>query len=441
MNTAEKYTYIGKILEKIHPGVTIADKEGNFVYIGSACSEFFGEQVKDFLGVNVTSGEVARVFNPCVTEMVLRQQTKITSTQKNSNGDTTFVTGIPVFDSMGELELIICFSSWDIANYEDLKIHFRQLKAENEDLQRQLERITREERLQNHIISESHNVQTAVRLLKIFSQQRLPAFIYGPTGCGKTYLVKATYGQEGRVIEYNCDLVPQQNLETDLLGNENVKGIVYTKGYSCLLLRHIELISPMLQKRLIEAVKQSKIMLVATSTYSLEQLKEQKLITRELYYFFKSYQVELQGLNERPEDLQQFLKYYINKFNSRYGRNISFSPRAINCLLSCPWQDNIVEVRYRVERLILTAKKNEIDIYHLPKELTGYSEELFAEGSSLKDMVELYEKGIICRAYEKYHTTVNLAKHLNISQATAVRKIDKYVDKKLSKGGFAGEKL
>ena len=36
----ERYEYIGRILESIHPSVTIADGTGKFVYLGNAFKEF-----------------------------------------------------------------------------------------------------------------------------------------------------------------------------------------------------------------------------------------------------------------------------------------------------------------------------------------------------------------------------------------------------------------
>lgn len=426
----EQYQYIGKVLENIHPSVTVMDKNGIFVYIGNACKDFFGEEADSLVGENVCSPQVTKVFHPCVSQMVLETQKKMTITQKNSNGETTFVTGIPIFDKHDKLELIICFSSWDITNYEDLKTHFEQLREENEDLLRQINRLTKEDALTKNLIGKSRNIQDATRLLQIFSKQDLPAFIYGPVGCGKTYLCKTVYGQSGILYEYNCDLVSPESIALDLFGSNDKKGILDSKGYHAILLYHIELLPASLQRRLIEHIKQNHLVVIGAAPKSLETLKKEKKVSDELYYFFKSYQVEVLSINERPEDLQGFLDYYIQTFNSKYQKNISFSPRAMNCLLGYHYKDNIIGIRYIVERLILTADKNYVDVYQLPKEFTRYSDELFLQNESLKDMMELYERGIIKRAYKKYHTTIEVAKRLGISQATAARKIIKYVGKK-----------
>ena len=48
-------------------------------------------------------------------------------------------------------------------------------------------------------------------------------------------------------------------------------------------------------------------------------------------------------------------------------------------------------------------------------------------GFSLDERLEAYEGQIVREAYSQLHTTVAVAKHLGISQATSARKIAKYV--------------
>jgi len=113
---------------------------------------------------------------------------KIVTTQKNKEGEEAFVTGIPVFDAAGNLHTVICFSSWEVTSYDDLRIHYEQLKQENQNLLKEITRLTREDYITSNVIGKSRNVENAVRLLKIFSGQNLPSFVYGPVGCGKKFI-------------------------------------------------------------------------------------------------------------------------------------------------------------------------------------------------------------------------------------------------------------
>lgn len=99
----------------------------------------------------------------------------------------------------------------------------------------------------------------------------------------------------------------------------------------------------------------------------------------------------------------------------------------MGCLLGYDWKENIDEVHRTIERIVLTTEKKKVDVFDLPDRITGGSSEVFAQNASLKDMLEFYESGLVMRAYEKYRTSVAVAQKLGISQATAVRKIHKYV--------------
>ena len=91
------------------------------------------------------------------------------------------------------------------------------------------------------------------------------------------------------------------------------------------------------------------------------------------------------------------------------------------------WSENINELRGVIERLILTAKRDKINVYNLPEGIAGRDAREFREDTSLKHLLEMYEGDIIREAYKENPTSVALAKKLEISQATAVRKIHKYI--------------
>ena len=138
-------------------------------------------------------------------------------------------------------------------------------------------------------------------------------------------------------------------------------------------------------------------------------------------------------MNERPEDIERYIEYYLGVFNKKYSRSVTITPRAIECLLGYEWKGNVDEIKHTIERIVLTAEGSKVDVYRLPDKITGGSASIFMQSASLKDMMEFYEKGLVVQAYEKYRTTVAVAEKLGISQATAVRKIQKYIGRESSK--------
>ncbi|QCI59420.1 hypothetical protein EIO64_09525 [Dysosmobacter welbionis] len=82
-----------------------------------------------------------------------------------------------------------------------------------------------------------------------------------------------------------------------------------------------------------------------------------------------------------------------------------------------------------MERLVITAQDPILDIPALPLEYTADASapaELLP-GGTLAERMDAYEAQIIRDSYQRCGTTVAVARELGISQATAARKIAKYV--------------
>ena len=82
--------------------------------------------------------------------------------------------------------------------------------------------------------------------------------------------------------------------------------------------------------------------------------------------------------------------------------------------------------------MVITAQDPIIDITALPIEYTGETmtqTALLSQGGTLRERLDAYEAQIIRDSYHRCGTTVAVAKELGISQATAARKVAKYVSR------------
>lgn len=418
------YKELGDILGQIHMGVTIADKNGIFVYAGKSYLDFTGIEQGWLEGRSAFDEAVLERFSPCVTAMVYEKREKITTVQRMRSGVELFVTGIPVFDADGELEMIICHSSWEITSYDDLYgTYAKTITADNTSSKYEgIKKVTLHSS-QDQMICASSKTEAVKRLLNIFASAARPAYVYGPDGCGKHFMAVHAYSGSGGLYEYNCKFSDETEMHRSLFDeNEKIRN-----GCRVLILRAVECMSRSLQRSLVRCAFSGEVTVIGISVYPLDELKKTGRIIDELYNYFKPYTAEVAPLSERREDLKAYIDYYLNLYNHMYSRNISLSSRAKNILLCCEWKENINEVRAFMERLVLTAESERIDVYNLPAEITPDAAENYTYDSTLKDMMELYEKDIITSIYDKYHTSVALAQRLGISQATAVRKIHKYI--------------
>lgn len=93
------------------------------------------------------------------------------------------------------------------------------------------------------------------------------------------------------------------------------------------------------------------------------------------------------------------------------------------------WPGNVRQLENLMERLVITAQDPILGIPALPLEYTADASapaELLP-GGTLAERMDAYEAQIIRDSYQRCGTTVAVARELGISQATAARKIAKYV--------------
>ncbi len=80
--------------------------------------------------------------------------------------------------------------------------------------------------------------------------------------------------------------------------------------------------------------------------------------------------IRLSPLRERSDDIPLLVKHFLSKFNSRLNKSISgISAEAEAALMSHPWPGNIRELENVIERAVLFADTQQIQLVDLPPEL------------------------------------------------------------------------
>jgi DNA-binding NtrC family response regulator len=66
--------------------------------------------------------------------------------------------------------------------------------------------------------------------------------------------------------------------------------------------------------------------------------------------------ITLPSLRDRRDDIVPLAKFFLDKHNSEYNFNKSFSPGAYKALVNYSWPGNIRELENEVERLVVTTE-------------------------------------------------------------------------------------
>lgn len=432
------------ILETLKCGVSITDAEGRFIYINKSCQEMFLTTEEEVLGKTGHEIEAERIFYPSLSLKALSENRKILDKQVNRKGQEYLVTAIPVYDSNKNIQAIIAYSAWDFETTSDLIEKYNELKVYNSRIKKSLLQL-KNSYCHNFdkMIANDIRTQNNINILTKMADNDLPVFISGQNGTGKTYLAHLMHQRSSRgeniftVIDLKS--IPDEKIEEEIFGSQNNVGILELCKKGTLVIKNPELMPKSVQSRLSLAIKNKSyidyegnntkldLKLVLSSTAKTIDLVEKHGMLTEFYYTMCVVSIETIPLNERPDDLYDFIMYYTDKYNNKYKKSVAFSDKAINEMLRYSWENNIAEIKHTINKLILNSDKNILHDFDLPKNISRESTEYYSENMDLKIALELYESKIINRAFERFHTTTDVARCLNISQPTAVRKIQKYV--------------
>ena len=277
--------------------------------------------------------------------------------------------------------------------------------------------------------------------------------IYGETGTGKELVAESLHSEGGRAgpfVSQNCAAIPATLLESLFFGTEKGsytgaltrKGLLEEADGGTLFLDEIGELPPHIQSKLLQLIQEKTIervsgtkrieldfrLLVATNR-NLEEEVQRGLFRSDLFYRLNVIRVHIPPLRQRPEDILPMAHQFLERFCKEYGKQLALSPRFVAFLEQYPWPGNVRQLENLMERLVITAQNPILDITALPLEYNsgGSAPDLPSQEGTLAERMDAFEGQIIRDSYRRCGTTVAVAKELGISQATAVRKIAKYV--------------
>ena len=278
--------------------------------------------------------------------------------------------------------------------------------------------------------------------------------ITGETGVGQSAIAKAIHNMSSRAngpfIEVNCAVLHENLIESELFGYEKGAftgaasggkiGKIELANHGTLFLDEIGELPHHIQSKLLQLIQEKTIerlsgtrrieldfrLLVATNR-NLEEEVQRGLFRSDLFYRLNVIRIHIPPLRQRPEDILPLAHQFLERFCGEYGKQLALSPRFVAFLEQYPWPGNVRQLENLMERLVITAQDPILDVTALPVEFTGGDTPLPAPTGTLAERMDAFEGQIIRDSYRRCGTTVAVAKELGISQATAARKIAKYV--------------
>ena len=275
--------------------------------------------------------------------------------------------------------------------------------------------------------------------------------ILGETGTGKELIARTLHEKSARAggpfITLNCAAVPAELIESELFGHE--KGSFTGAGArhlgkfeqaqrGTMFLDEIGDMPLAMQAKLLRVLEESEVeriggeraikvdvRVVVATHRDLEQLAREGKFRQDLYHRVYVFPVVLPPLRERREDIPGLIEHCARQVCAQNGwKAMEFSAEAVAALQGLAWPGNVRELRNVVERLILLASDEVVDLATV--EMALPAGRVAASGTgTLAERVHGFEKEQVLGELKRcsFHMT-NAAKALGLERSHLYKKAE-----------------
>ncbi|MCR5481783.1 MAG: sigma 54-interacting transcriptional regulator [Clostridia bacterium] len=443
--TAEELIHI---LDSISDAVFIDDKDGISLWCNKACEELFKISLNDISGHHISELEKKGIFAPSVASMVFEQKKEVTIVHENKDGKRILSTGTPILDDNGQISKVVT-TSRDITELSTLQNRFEAVESALKDLK------DAEKFSYKGIVANSQQMFNVMQLTKRLANLDSTVLITGESGVGKGVIAELLHENGNRkdfpFIKVNCGAIPESLIESELFGYESgaftgsraegKKGLFEEAQNGTIFLDEISELPLNLQVTLLQVIQEREIKrvggvksipinvrIISATNKELHNLVQEGKFREDLYYRLNVVPINVPPLRERAEDIVPLIQLSLERYNAKLNDHKRIDPTAMAVLLKYNWPGNIRELQNIIERLVITTRGEDITSENLPSYIHDVSREQkkTTEDMTLSEFLEKSEREFLEKALKKCSSTRAMAKMLEVSQPTVVRKLQRY---------------
>jgi two-component system response regulator PilR (NtrC family) len=300
------------------------------------------------------------------------------------------------------------------------------------------------------LVGTSPSMRHIYKLILQVAKTKSNVLITGESGTGKELIAKAVHQESDRsdqpFVVINCGGIPETLMESELFGHKkgsftgataDKKGLFEEAHKGTIFLDEIGELSLPIQVKLLRAVQEKVFkavggtedisvdmrILSATNKY-LEKEVIAGNFREDLFYRLNVIEIKVPPLRERKADLRPLAQYFLEKYSSEMGKEITkFSSYAIDMLNKYDFPGNIRELENLLERSVALSTTNIILpdslalSIHKRRWIEGFKDRRFdlddvSRGVSLDIILEEIERAYLKKALDCSNGSKNKAAEL-----------------------------
>ena len=274
----------------------------------------------------------------------------------------------------------------NLCTREALSSRLASTNDENERLRRRLGEEAR-------MVGASQALAGIIEQVKRVAATKATVLVRGESGVGKELIARALHDasdrRDGPFVCLNCAALSETLLESELFGHEKGAftgaterkiGKFEAAHRGTLMLDEIGEMSPAIQAKFLRVLEghpfervggstrvQVDVRVVAATNRNLEHAVSTGGFRRDLYFRLRVVEILVPPLRQRPEDVEVLAVHFVERFATEVGRRIrGFTPEALASLREYDWPGNIRELRNAIERAVVLAQGEWLDVQDIP---------------------------------------------------------------------------
>ena len=259
-------------------------------------------------------------------------------------------------------------------------------RAELSDENRQLRRAIE---LRHEMVGESAALARVTDAIRRAAPTNATVLILGESGVGKELVARAIHRNSQRhrerFIQVNCAAIPEELIESELFGHEKGsftgatekqvgkfeqadRGTIFLDEVGDMSAKTQAKVLRVLQEGEVERLGSSRtlkvdVRVIAATNKDLEAEIERGTFREDLYFRLSVVPVHVPPLRDRVEDIPLLVRHFTDLFcRENNFRPRRLAPTALEVMQQHRWKGNIRELRNTVERLMIMAAADPIDV-------------------------------------------------------------------------------
>jgi two-component system response regulator HydG len=269
------------------------------------------------------------------------------------------------------------------------------LRQESRSLRREL----RSSSALANVVGKTASMREVVELVRRVADANVPVLVLGETGTGKGLVARALHAESSRAehpfVSVNCAALPEALLESELFGHVRGAftgatsartGLFAAADGGTIFLDEIGEMAPALQAKLLHVLetgcvrpvgdtreRQVDVRVVAATHRDLRARAADGTFREDLLYRLDVVSIELPALRYRRDDLPLLVEHFFAKMREKHPHGVAhrMSREAMDALFAYTWPGNVRELEHLIERLVLLARRHDVELGDLPKQVVA----------------------------------------------------------------------